>query len=43
MKTRFARHWDDLHDRMLQREWLGGALVLAFQALIVVGLFFGPH
>jgi hypothetical protein len=32
--------WDELHSRMLRGEGLGGAVILAFQAFIVVGLIF---
>jgi hypothetical protein len=41
MRAANARNWDDLHARMLRNESLGGALTLAFQVLVVVGLFFG--
>jgi hypothetical protein len=41
MRAGSARNWDDLHARMLRNEGLGGALTLAFQVLVVVGLFFG--
>jgi hypothetical protein len=41
MKHRFARHWDELQERMSNGVWFGGALVLAFQALILAGLITG--
>jgi hypothetical protein len=41
MREANARNWDDLHARMLRNEGLGGALTLAFQVLVVAGLFLG--
>ena len=41
MREANARNWDDLHARMLRNESFGGALTLAFQVLVVAGLFLG--
>jgi hypothetical protein len=41
MRATNSRDWDDLHARMLRNESFGGALTLAFQVLVVAGLFFG--
>jgi hypothetical protein len=36
-----TRNWDEFHGRMLRGEWIAGAVMLAFQALVVAGLTFG--
>lgn len=41
MRQLGAGNRDDLDERMLVSEWLGGALTFAFQVLIVATLFLG--
>lgn len=36
------RDWDVQQKKMLRDEWLGGAVTLAFLALVAASLFFGP-
>jgi hypothetical protein len=36
-----TKNWDELHSRMTLDEGFGGAVILAFQVLIVAGLFLG--
>jgi hypothetical protein len=36
------RDWDVQQKKMLRDEWFGGAVTLAFLALVAASLFFGP-
>lgn len=41
MKRMNAGDWDALHASMLRSEFLGGAVTLSFQALVVAVLLLG--
>lgn len=41
MRAIGIRDWDELEERMFRSEWIGGALILLFLLLVVVGLLQG--